>query len=1041
MNLGKDVRSVFGAKHRSGAPYGAVPVPNLAAGYAMAMVGRVSSPSLIGRRDELRRLESVMDQTRSGLPGIVIVAGEAGVGKSRLVSELDRSARARGLQTLVGDCVRMSGDVAPFAPVVQALRQLLATLGPASTSELIGPNPAGLGAFLPDVSAASPAPRATGISPDTATERLFERFLGLIGRLTARAPCLLVVEDIQWADQSTLDLLAFLSRNLRNEPLMVVVTLRTDEPDRRPATVQFLAELLRQARVERVDLDRLSRKETIDQLEAILGSQADAGIIDVVYTRSQGNPFFAEELLAAHGASDALPETLRDVLIARIASLTAAARQLVRVASAAGNRFSESLLARLSRIEDSELQVALREAIDHHVLVRESGPRTELLRFRHALVQELLDSELLSSERIRLHATCATVIEAEPGWRSDAALAAELAYHWNAANQPRRALHASIAAGLAAQAAEAETEAGQQFEKALRLLESHPAFADDLPLSRIALLEHAASNARGDPTRAIGHIRTAIGLADPIQDPMQAGLLHVALGRYLWFAGDGAGALAACEEAVRLVPAQPPTVARARATAALAQIQMILADFESAVPIAEESVRLAAATNAPAVESHALNTLGTARAYIEAADTGLALLHRALSLARECGSPDDVSRAQGNIVDALVVAGRFDDAFRFGLESLNEQHGTTFYAVFVLEEVALALYRLGRWNEVMDVLDRAQAYEDRGVGGVARIIRLAQVEVSRGQFDQANAHIAALQPFLERAADTQWLAPAAEARAELAIWRGNPGEALDILRATFGQLPPTVGANVSRIGPLHALAIRAAADFVNTRASGRRLRREVGRSSDLDSPDATRNEAANHLRAIRSLRDQIAARAPAHLHLADPYLVLCEAEWTRVDGTPSPAAWSRAAELFATFPIPYSVAYCWYREAAALLASRGDPTRARERLRQAHSSSLELGATPLVSAIEHLAARARITVGPGVGAARQRGAAGLTAREMEILRLLSEGRTNRQIGETLFITEKTASHHVSNILSKLGVAGRGEAVAAAARLGLTGEPI
>lgn len=202
--------------------------------------------------------------------------------------------------------------------------------------------------------------------------------------------------------------------------------------------------------------------------------------------------------------------------------------------------------------------------------------------------------------------------------------------------------------------------------------------------------------------------------------------------------------------------------------------------------------------------------------------------------------------------------------------------------------------------------------------------------------------------------------------------------------------------------------------------------------------DAARSQGAEHLATMRAIRDELAARMPAHLRLADPYLALCEAEASRIEGRSDPGAWEAAARHFHDLAQPYQVAYARYREAEALLAARRDGARARSALREAYLTATTLRAGPLRAAIEAVAKRGRVDLSAEATVrGRSTAPAGLTAREQEILRLVASGLTNRQIGEQLFITEKTASHHVSNILAKLGVGGRAEAAAEAVRLGIS----
>jgi DNA-binding CsgD family transcriptional regulator/tetratricopeptide (TPR) repeat protein len=870
---------------------------------------------------------------------------------------------------------------------------------------------------------------------DTAQGRLFELLLGMLRRLAAKEPVLLVVEDIHWADRSTVDVLAFLTRNLRDEPILLVATYRTDEPQSRGQLLPFIAELGRRSGARRVDLARLNRAEVAEQVSSIMGKPAAPALVDGIFARSQGNAFFSEELLAAGAITGGMPQTLQDVVTARIGALTDPARELVRVASAAGRRFPESLLAHIAESDDRTLGVALRELLDQQILVRHIGPQGERLGFRHALVREVLYADLLASERTRLHAACARAIEESLKVAPDPVLASELAHHWQAADEPRRALKASITAALAAERAGASSEAALQFERALGLLDKLPDAEGDLALDRLQLLEHAAANQLDNPGRAVEHIRDALRRTDPELAPTRAGTLYAALGRYLWWSGDGAGALVACREAVRLVPAAPPSVDRARVLAGLGQILMILAHSDEAVDYADQAVTLAAAVGAGAIESHALNTLGLLTAYRGSVDEGLAMLRRSLEIATEVGSVEDIHRAYTNLQDVLIVAAaRFDEAAEVGIQVAGPPEAPAtagLWTALALIDTAWALYLAGRWDEAMATMDRVRLQPTGGVGEIERGIRAAQLMVGRGDFDGARRELDTVDAHLQPSVDTQWIAPAAAARAELALWMRDPKGALQAVAGGLSRVEPSFGANVSRIGPILALGVRAAADAA-----------QLGPRRGSADTDAARAEGLGHLAAMQEIHDEIRARWPAHGRLAQPYLALCKAEAARLEGRRDPRGWAAAATLFEEeVRQPYVAAYARFREAEALLSARRETGVARASLRKAHETARSLRAEPLDAAVRELARRAGMDLGRDAGgqaAAARPG--GLTAREQEILALVATGLTNRQIGDHLFITEKTASHHVSNVLAKLGVRGRVEAAAEAARLGITLPP-
>jgi predicted ATPase len=305
------------------------------------MGGRVASPTFVGRLEELQVLEAARSRAADGEPAVVLLGGEAGVGKTRLVAELTARCTSDGTRVLSGGCVPVGEGTLPYAPIVEALRALLVDLDASAVRELVGPSWSELARLLPALGELD----RTGAPEQAAQARLFELLLGLLGRLGEQAPLVLVVEDLHWADQSTRNLLAFLVRNLRRERVLVVVSYRSDEPHHPDRLGPYLAELDRGGPVQRLELPRLDRAETMAQVAGILGTTPSVGLVDAIYARSEGNPFFAEELLASvQAGSDVLPATVRDLLRGRVGALPEPARQVLAVVAVAGRRVPHRLL-------------------------------------------------------------------------------------------------------------------------------------------------------------------------------------------------------------------------------------------------------------------------------------------------------------------------------------------------------------------------------------------------------------------------------------------------------------------------------------------------------------------------------------------------------------------------------------------------------------------------------------------------------------------------------------------------------------------------
>ena len=298
------------------------------------MTARVSSPLFIGRAGELDQLGRALARAASGTPSIILVGGEAGIGKSRLVAEAVAGAAGRDSFVLRGSCVDLGGDDGlPFAPIAEALRELVRRLDPEALAALMDPATLDLARLMPALGAAAGSAGLQMAAPgELAQTRLFEAFLTLVGRVGSTAPVALVLEDLHWADAATRDLTAFLARNARDERLCVIGTYRTDELHRRHPLRAWLAEMQRLASVDLVRLAPFDATELAAQIGAILGAEADATVVASIHERADGNPFFAEELLAAGatGPGDQLPASLRDVLLARAYSLVGARQATAR---------------------------------------------------------------------------------------------------------------------------------------------------------------------------------------------------------------------------------------------------------------------------------------------------------------------------------------------------------------------------------------------------------------------------------------------------------------------------------------------------------------------------------------------------------------------------------------------------------------------------------------------------------------------------------------------------------------------------------------
>jgi predicted ATPase len=622
------------------------------------MGGRVQSPTFVGRIEEFQTLEAARRRAVNAEPAVVLVGGEAGVGKTRLVTELTARLVAHGVRVLYGGCIPVGEGTLPYAPVVEALRALLADLGADRMRALIGPSWPELARLLPGLG------QPGGDPPGQAAQtRLFELLLGLLGRLSDQAQVVLVIEDVHWADRSTRDLLSFLARNLRRERVLLVISYRSDEPQT-ARLGPWLAELDR-GPVQRLELRRFQRAELVAQLTGILSAAPDADLVDAVFARSQGNPFFTEELLeAARVGSRVLPATLRDLLRSRIQRLSAPAQQMLKVAAAAGRPVPHRLLAAVAELDDEQLTTALREAVAAQLLV--TSPDNDGYDLRHALLREVIDAELLPGERMSLHAAYAQVLAGRPELAdaSPAVAAAELAAHWQAGGHPVHALPALVVAGRTAEQASAFPEAYRHYQQGLALWDQVPNPEQRCGLDRVDLLLRAGVAAgqagRVEPSRTL--VAEALDRLDQTVDPMRAALLLMVLGRRHWEAGDEPASLAAFDQATTLLPVEP-SADRARVLAAHAQALWLAGRIDQAAEQAQEALGVARQVGARSEEAHALDMVGTCIA--DRGDLAMAIsyLREAHRMAEEISYPQAIARACLNLGSVLRRAGRLEESW------------------------------------------------------------------------------------------------------------------------------------------------------------------------------------------------------------------------------------------------------------------------------------------------------------------------------------------------------------------------------------------
>jgi DNA-binding CsgD family transcriptional regulator/tetratricopeptide (TPR) repeat protein len=942
-----------------------------------------ASEVFVGRADELGELERALDAARAGTGAAVLVAGQAGIGKTRLAAELAARARSAGFEVLLGRSIDLVGTELPYQPFAEALRPL----GEPWQADRQMP-----GSQL----------------------RVFEETLALLSGRAACAPVLLVLEDLHWADTSTLDLVVFLAHNLDIRPVLLLATCRAEEPSS-AGRMRRLAEGVRRSGSALVlELGPLGRDELTALLTAHTGASLPVAMADTIAARSEGNPFFAQELLAASGGQSVeLPEALRDLLLQRVARLDHPTQDVLRLAAAAGREVGYPLLRATVELPDGALRDSLRAAVEGGVLAAE--PERGSFRFRHALLAEAIYATILPGEREELHARLAEELA-----RSGAAGAAELAPHWAAAGRAAEALAASVEAARQAEAVFGLAEAHAHLERALTLWHAVPGAAG---LTRLDLAELCAWTAdlasrTGTAPRAIELARQAIDLVEA-GDPLRAARLYDRLGRYLHESGKTDAALSAFERAIELVPAQPPSAEHAQALAALADGLMLAWRFDESLAICEQALALARAVGAHAVELRAIPDLGRNLAYLGRSEEGLPHHRQGLQLAEEIGDPLALLHVYISLSDVLMMLGKPEESARAGEGGLEAVRRYGIDSTVLVANFIEALIAIGEWDKA----DRASAAALRAITANFPYMLLmlrADIELGRGDFGAARAHLeAALATLREDRGQGIYDVY----RAELALWERRWTEADQAVRDSLTRARSRQAAQL-RVW-FCAKGLRAQAEL----AALARARRDAGAVRSW----LTRAEQ------LVSVARRAAAEASAVTPNAGGWLALAEAEYARARGPAQPESWAQAAESWERLERPPLVAYCRWRLAEALVAAGASRTEAAVPLREAHAVAARIGASPLLRELELLAQRARLDLAPPPAAISKgehglEEILGLTPREAEVLNLVARGYTNREIAATLVISVKTVSVHVSHILRKLGAPNRLEAAAIAHRL-------
>jgi DNA-binding CsgD family transcriptional regulator/tetratricopeptide (TPR) repeat protein len=969
---------------------------------------------------ELAELVAALADAAAGRPWLAFVAGDSGVGKTRLLSELAARARASGARTLSGDCVRLGEGELPYAPLVAAFRAL-ARAGDPVLDDLPGSVRAELSTLIPGLANAVPTPLATG--DPSAQARLFEALLWLLNRLGQDAPVLLEIEDLHWADRATRAFITFMGRSLCRERVLVVATYRPDELHRRHPLRPVLAELERDIGSRRIELSPLTRQELFEQLSDLLGEPPDNGLVDRVFARSEGHPLFVEELIAAgRDGRGSLPSTLRDALMVRIERLSAPAQQLLRVI-AVGQRLDDELLVDATGVGRLELQEALREAVINHILAVTTDGR---YHFRHALLREVVDDDLLPGERAAIDLRLARALEARVERDGPSVyLSAAIAHHYASGGDAPAALRASVRAAKAAERVHAYGQAAHLLERAIESFDRVPNPDELAGASRAEIFQRAARchGLEGDSHRKEALARAGLALVDEREQPHLAARLLDSLSGAQWQLGYGEESLATIRRAVSVLPPGEMSPERAGLLASQAKTLMLRGKHVQAIAVAREALAAADVLSDNSVRGRALNALGTSLMAMGEVDQGATALREAVELADRFGFPGQQNSAYINLADALHLAGRLREAREVIDEGLaRELRPSRVWLLILRAELAI---EAGEWDAAAAMLD---AIGERQSGNtlVNLDLRRAELALGRGEHDLARHWLKEAADINSAMDEPQWTGVLGALMAELERREGDIEAARKAVQLALERIETRTD-DAARLARVSASGATVEADAAQ-------------RARDLGEPEAER--------AARVAVDAHVARATAAATHDGPIevarMLVARAELSRARGEVNPDAYRTAAQAWSELERPYPAAVARLREAEAhtLVGSRPAATAAAA---EVHDTAIRLGAGWLRAEVEGLAGRSRLRLplgdqelAPECDEPVAEDPFGLTPRERQVLELIARGATNREVGAELFMAEKTASVHVSRILAKLDVRSRTEAAGVAYRLGLAG---
>lgn len=968
--------------------------------------GMGAQPVLVGREPEREALRAVVERAVSGEPGMLLLHGEAGIGKTSLVREAADVARGEGCHVLFGQCLRFGADVTSYVPFTRAFSQWLRT----ATSERRG-------RLAPHGTLDDLVPALNDPSAGLALLQIGTA----VDTIQADAPTVLVVDDLQWSDPSSLDALSYLVTGfVAGHRLAILATYRDTDLDEGHRLHGWLADALRMPSVFRLALGRMDAWTIEEMVLARGGPGTELGLGGDVLRRSGGNPYLADLLIAetrsAGQGHDPLGGQLADVLSASWHRLPAGARRMTQLLAVAGGPVAYQVLqdlAALNGLAPGDSSRALREAAAQGITIEtDSGA----VWFRHPLLAEMIARSMRSQERADLHSDLAA------RWHSAVGVderdrANFLALHYVAAGDSDQAFAWSLRAAEEAAAIRARDEEATHLSTAVSLRGEVSgevaATVDDVGL---LIRAGRACKSAGDDQGAARHYENALALVQrSTKDPLLASQLLLELHILRDRAGYGSTYLSLAEprEVLTLTEDLPDCEERALAFAHLAFAE-VFNGIDEAVEHAETAVRLAGRVGTPPA---LIWSLGARSQTQWGTEEGIQDAERAFALASEYDNPRLYCWAAIFLSNSLESAGRYADAAAITSSAYRTLRdvGEYDYAASVGAIAARWDFALGRWHQTRPMLrELLTIARSDDCAASARCVA-ALMCAYEGKDAAALMHLRRAKELRPNASPVGDLLVDTQIQVSMAL--GEPMDALECISAHM-----SAAAHVQPVGADEWLmyASQAAAQLADQPTS-RSEREEALRLLELI--EATRGLEPEPFRPAGPL--DLVHPAFGALHAAQR--AQCEANEAALD-----TLWEAACEATREAGLGYEHARAMFSLAHHLLTRGHDRGRAAQALFAAWQITVDLGAAPLKGRIEALAAQTHVALPSGMAAKPPtahpthmlNASPALTAREEEILDGLLSGRTYAQIAADLFISDKTVSSHVSNILRKTGAANR-----------------